>query len=163
MAAKAVQSWRIEHTNVPEQWTLTIANPGTGKFKLSLRSPLESKDWESGEIACNSSADTMKWALYGFFADWQRAGSDITVTLAMFDAKGLATTVVANATKYVYTVILMRRISGYSFTKATVSPVGDTFTSVVSIVKPSDAGGVASSAPLSGEFLIQCLDDKGVT
>lgn len=141
---------------------MTITNPSTGKFKLSLLSPLEKTAWVSGDIPCNSSASSMRSYLYSFFAASTRSNSDISVTLVMYDSKNAETTNASLATKYVYTTKLMRRITGYSFTKATVSPLGK-ISSTVSIVKPSDNGSTPSSAPMSGKYTIQCTDMKGVT
>lgn len=62
----------------------------------------------------------MKWALYGFFSASTRTASDISVTLVMYDGSNVVTTNAALAKKYIYTVKLMKRITGFSFTKATV-------------------------------------------
>lgn len=146
-----------------EQWTLTVNNPGTGKYKLSMKSPKETTSWLSEEIACNASAWTFRDRIWNFFADSKRAWSHITVTLAMFDADGVVTSNSALAKKYVYTTKLIRRITGYSFTTATALPIG-TISSTIEIVKPSDTalGGIQSSAPLSGKFTIQCKDKNDV-
>jgi hypothetical protein len=161
MAAKAVQSLKVEQSNVAETWTLTIVNPGTGTFKLSLKSPLESTAWLSGAIACNLSATEMRLSLIAFFNYPTRVDSDISVSRTIYDAAGLVTTSTSSAKKYVYTIKLKKRINGYSFTTATVYPVG-TISSTVTVQKPSDVGGTASSRPMSGYFVISCADKNGV-
>ena len=75
----------------------------------------------------------------------------------MYDAAGVVTTTSNLSKKYVYTIKLIRRITGFSFTTASALPIG-TITSTIQIVKPSDEGGIASSAPLTGKFTIQCKD-----
>lgn len=160
MASKAVQSWKIEQENIPEQWTITINNPGTGKFKLSMKSPKETTSWLSGEITANTSADGMRSGLIGFYNNGARANSNIAVTRTMYDAGGLETTVLADAKKFIYKVKVVRRITGYSFTAVSVLPIG-TISSQITVQKPSDAGGIASSPPMSGKFTIQCQDKAG--
>lgn len=132
MAAKAVQNWTIEQDHTPEQWTLTVLNPSSFTYKLGMKSPKETTVWYSAEIPCNASANTLKYIIAGFFSAWSRAGSDITVSLTMYDVNGVITTNLVDATKYVYTTKLKKRISGFSFTSATAYPVG-TITSSISI------------------------------
>jgi len=156
-----VQSWRIDQSNVAEQWTITVNNPSTGKYKLSMKSPKETKAWLSGEIPCNAHPDLLRDHLNQFFASHLRANSPVSVKLEMYDQAGVLTTTSNLAKKYVYTIRLMRRITGFSFTTASALPIG-TITSTIQIVKPSDEGGVASSAPLTGKFTIQCKDKNDV-
>lgn len=78
----------------------------------------------------------------------------------MYDANGAVTTSAALSKKNVYTVKLAKMITGYSFTTATVTPVG-TITSQVILVKPSDVGGLQSTSPISGNFVINCQDKFG--
>ena len=99
--------------------------------------------------------------MWDFFASNKRAHSHIAVTLVMYDAAGVVTSDSNLAKKYVYTIKLIRRITGFSFSTASALPIG-TITSTVQIVKPSDEGGVASSAPLTGKFTIQCKDKNDV-
>lgn len=66
----------------------------------------------------------MFWAIRQFFTDGNRASSNIHVTRAMLDADGVVTTDAAAAKKYVYTVKLIRRITGTSFTTASALPIG---------------------------------------
>jgi len=91
MASKAVQSWRIEQTNVAEEWTLTVAAPSTGKYKLGLKSPKESTTWFSNEIDCDAPAWELRNRLYPFFSANSRTGSDISVTLTMYDSSNVVT------------------------------------------------------------------------
>ena len=82
------------------------------------------------------------------------------VNLDMYDSANVKTTVVANAKKYVYTIILMKRINGVSFSSYTVVPYGS-ITSTVTVMPPYGASGIKSSAPLSGFFVITCPDPSG--
>lgn len=58
----------------------------------------------------------------------------------MYDSNGDVTTTTSSATKYVYTVKLVKRIDGYSFTAATVLPVG-TISSTITLIGPYATGG----------------------
>lgn len=77
MAAPAVQSWRIEQTNVAESWTLTVQNPSASTYKLAFLYPGTTTNWISEEIACNASAGTVRNKIAGFFNHNSRAGSNI--------------------------------------------------------------------------------------
>lgn len=162
MAAKAVQSLRIEQDNVAETWTLVINNPSSGKFKVGLKSPKETTTWLSGEIASNLNAFDMYLKIRDFFTADARAATDINVTLKMYDATNTETTIAANATKYIYTIKAKKRISGYSFTTSAAYIISPN-TSTIVINGPSQPGGVASSAPMSGNFVVSCTDKNGVT
>jgi hypothetical protein len=141
MAAKAVQSWRIEQENTPETWTLEILNPSsTGTFKLSMKSPKQTTAFITDAIACNVVSGTLESRLNAFFNSSARAGSVCKVTRTMYDANGAVTTTTASAKKYVYTIKLVKRIDGFSFTAATVLPVG-TITSTVTVNGPYATGG----------------------
>ena len=74
----------------------------------------------------------MKGSIQGFFTDSKRTGSNISVTLVMTDSAGVVTTNSALSTKNVYTIKLMRRIKGFSFTSASAIPYGS-ISSTVSI------------------------------
>jgi hypothetical protein len=153
MAAKQVQSWKIIQDNIPETWTITIANPGTGKFKMSMKSPKETTSWLSGEITCNTSADGMRSALIGFYNNGARANSNISVARTMLDASDVLTTDTAAAKKYVYTIKVIRRITGTSFSTASALPIG-TISSTITVMKTTDAGFIKSSPPMSGKYTI---------
>jgi len=59
----------------------------------------------------------------------------------MYDGSNAVTSDSASATKYIYTIKLKRRITGYSFSTGAAYPIG-TITSQVSIQGPSSATGV---------------------
>lgn len=98
-----------------------------------------------------------------FFNSSARTWCDINVTREMYDVNNVITTTSSSAKKYVYTIKLKKRITGLSFTTATVYPVS-LGASKVSIAKPTDTslGGVQSSAPLSGNYVVKCTDKNGV-
>ena len=74
----------------------------------------------------------------------------------MFTSAGVETTNSAQATKYVFTTYLKKRINGSSFISYQVTPVG-TITSTVT-VSPPYSGGNLSSGAISGSFKIRCPD-----
>lgn len=132
---------------------ITILNPGSGQFKLTLKSPLETTSWTSLAISCNLTAGQMRDQLYPFFAASIRTYSDIVVNLIKYDSAGAVTTDNTKAQKYIYTIYLLKRIKGSSFTSAKVVTYG-TISSTVTVTAPYDDGGVQSSAPLAGKFTI---------
>ena len=156
---RAVQSLRIEQGGLPETWTITVLNPGAGQYKLTMKSPKETTAWISNAINSNTSAAALRTELYNYFSANSRTGSDIGVNLVMYDAANAVTTVAANAKKYIYTIKLVKRITGSSFTTATVATLG-TISSTITVQSPSN-GGNASGAPLSGSFVIKCTDLAG--
>jgi hypothetical protein len=103
-ATRAVQSLRIEQSGLPETWPITMLNPGTGQYKLTMKSPKETTAWVSNAINCNTSAAALRTELYNFCSVGSRTRSDVSVNLVMYDAANLVTTVAANAKKYIYTV-----------------------------------------------------------
>jgi hypothetical protein len=66
----------------------------------------------------------MRAAILDFFSNGKRAGSNILVTLVMTDSNGVVTTDTALSKKNVYTIKLCKRITGLSFTSATVVTYG---------------------------------------
>jgi hypothetical protein len=66
----------------------------------------------------------MRDAILDFFSNGGRAGSNILVTLVMYDSADVVTTNTALSKKNVYTIKLCRRITGFSFTSATVVTYG---------------------------------------
>ena len=103
----------------------------------------------------------MKTALNGFFNPGARTGSSISVALEMTDSAGVVTTNASLSKKNVYTIKLTRRITGFSFTTATVVTYG-TISSTVTVKGPSDPASIASSAPLAGKYTLKCTDSAGV-
>jgi hypothetical protein len=138
---------------VPETWKIEIVNPNSQKFKLGLKSPKETEQWVSPDLECNISANQLAYRIDNFFSRSATVSSGISVTLVMYDVNNVVTTVSANSKKNVYTIKLTRRITGFSFTAANVYPVG-TITPKITVTKPSDEGGVQSSAPLAGKFKV---------
>lgn len=81
----------------------------------------------------------------------------------MYDAADLETAIEGDAVKFIYTIRLIRRITGYSFTSGNAYPVG-TIGATISIQGPYDgnSGGLMSSPPLSGSYILKCADSNGV-
>lgn len=78
----------------------------------------------------------------------------------MYDSTGAVTSDATKAKKYVYTITLMKRITGFSFTSFAILPYGS-ISSVITVMPPYGAGGIASSKPLGGYFVIKCPDPNG--
>ena len=79
----------------------------------------------------------------------------------MYDAANQITLIAANSKKNVYTIKLTKRIKGVSFISFESIPYGS-ITSSVQITGPYENGSTASSAPLSGNFIIKCTDLQGI-
>ena len=126
-----------------------------------MQSPKEATVWASDKISANYTANQMKYALNGFFNPGARTGSSISVALEMTDSAGVVTTNASLSKKNVYTIKLTRRITGFSFTTATVVTYG-TISSTVTVKGPSDPASIASSAPLAGKYILKCTDSAGV-
>jgi len=109
--------------------------------------------WKSNDITDNCSASTMRSKLYGYYrSTW---GSDISVTMTMYDDGDVETADSSLAAKYVYSVTVLKRITGTSFSSAAV--LQDEAEATITIDMPSQE----SSAPLSGSFIISCPDEQG--
>lgn len=82
----------------------------------------------------------------------------MTVTKTNYDAAGMPDPVDSSLiTKSVYTVQVDKRLSTGSFKAINVikDPAN---TSTITVVRPTDIGGSASSAPLAGRYIINCPD-----
>lgn len=76
----------------------------------------------------------------------------------MYDAGNAVTKTESQAKKYVYTVTVLRRDSVSSFNYYKITPSG--LSSTVTVVPPYQ-GGIPSSKPLAGSFIIKCPDPNG--
>ena len=142
-ATRALQNLRVEQTLVAEAWKIEVLNPNGDKFRLGLKTASMADYWYSGGMACNLSASQMKSAISGYFSKY--FGTDLYVTLTMYDSAGVVTTVTANSKKNVYSVQLAKRISEASFTLFSVTPYG-AITPKITVTGPTDAGSTLSSA-----------------
>jgi hypothetical protein len=79
----------------------------------------------------------------------------------MFDKAGIVTTNASNATKYVYTITLDKRITEASFTSFKVTPYG-VINPTVTLKGPTDAGSKLSGPQLTGNVVITCKDNSNV-
>jgi hypothetical protein len=82
-------------------------------------------------------------------------GSVVIVTRKQYDENGVETEDNELVKSYVYTIELEKRIDGYSFADVQISNSPEN-TSTISVVKPFDEGGIQSSPPLSGKFIVNC-------
>ena len=107
--------------------------------------------WKTEEIYDDCSASTLRNEIKGYFSSvW---GSDITVTRVDYDASDIETTDPASIAKSVFTVTLLKRIIGPSFSSASV--LQDVVGATITIDMPFQD----SSVPLAGSFIINCPDD----
>lgn len=85
-------------------------------------------------------------------------GSSVTVTKTNYDAAGLPDPVDASLIKtVVYRVEVDKRLDGPSF--KSISVIKDPAnTSTITVVKPTDVGGSLGSAPLGGNYILNCPD-----
>jgi hypothetical protein len=147
--------------NTPESWFIEVLNPSSGSWRLDFTDPKTGNVWKSDEINANGSASHVRYRIQGFFTSGSRSGSNIDVERTMLDAEGNETTVTADAQKYVYKVMLHRRIDGYSFTNYSTATYG-TIASTITVFPPNSERGTMSSKPLGGEFVLKCPDEDGV-
>ena len=58
---------------------------------------------------------------------------------------------------YVYKIEVDKRINGYSFADVQVTSAPDN-TSIISVIKPTETekGGIQSSPPLGGKYIVNC-------
>jgi hypothetical protein len=114
---------------------LTITTPDAGAYKLNFLNPTTkpASYWQSGAIAANANAGTFKNAISGYYSKF--FGSDIDVTLSMYDATSTLTTDSTLATSFTYTIVLRKMINGLSINAATVTKVDSK--STFTLVPPS--------------------------
>ena len=87
----------------------------------------------------------------------KRFGSWIAVTKTSYDENGIETENPALIKTVKYKVQVLRRSTTPSFASINLL-VDPANTSTITLVKPTDVGGAASSAPLSGSYRINCPD-----
>lgn len=83
------------------------------------------------------------------------------MTLLQYDADDKETTVEAEEVKRVYTVQLLKRITGVSSSKHTVVKDADGGTMATVTATTPEAGGKKSDAPITGNFAVECTDKNG--
>lgn len=109
--------------------------------------------WQSAAVLANANAGGFKSAISGYYSTY--FGTDIDVTLEMFDATSTLTTDSTLATTYTYTVSVRKMITGFSINAATISKVDSK--STFAVVPPIK--GIKSSAPVNGTYTLTCTDD----
>ena len=112
--------------------------------------------WSSKEFAANPSAATFRSQISGYYRTYW--GTDITVTLEMYDANSVVTDNASSASSYVYTVKLLKTIDGIS-TKAVT---GVAVTSEASFAAVPPMQSVTSTPPIKGQFSVTCTDASGI-
>jgi len=84
-------------------------------------------------------------------------GSDVSVVLTMYNSTGNETTNATESVKNVYTITMKKLIATESTSKIYVAKI--TTKSSISIEYPSEVQ--LSTAPMSGNFKVQCVDELG--
>ena len=152
--SKAVQVLEIDPASDFETFNVTVKGAMGGKFQFMFVNPKydasnkhSKRTYTSRSVKDNDSANNIRWALRDFYAHvW---GTDVTVKKLSVNDK--FETVDKDATQTVYTVKIVRAISGDGFTSATVIKAKGT-TSTITIGDRI----TKSSPPLEGNFVIAC-------
>lgn len=99
----------------------------------------------------------MKNAIKEYYED--NFNTNIDVNLTMYDVNGTETTEEANATSYVYHVVLRELIEGMSVTS--ISVVKASTSATITIDLPTDVQ--LSAEPLRGKYRVKCVDHENFT
>lgn len=157
MATKETQVLLIDQDNQAETWEVIVTDPSSGAYRLVFQDPDTLEFIQTDEIF---HADDSEWA----FNDkiWNpyykhHAHSSTKTTKTSYDENGLETSDPSMVKTVKYKVEVNKRSNQASF--ANVNLLKDPAnTSQLTLVKPTDIGGVASSAPLAGSYIINCPD-----
>ena len=158
-ASTSVQKFHISHTNVAEEWTLTINNPDSGSFLLNFIVATANGPVVKQTLPMNAdmSAGTLRQRIVQLVYT-KFYGSNIEVTKLRYDVNDVVTDVTADVVKAIYTIKVLKRINQASASTISAVPI-DT---AASVVATPPMGGILSSTPLSGNFIISCPDANGV-
>jgi hypothetical protein len=116
-ALKAQQYLEIVNVDLPEKWTIEVTGMDSEIYKINFIHPTTGVTTQSGEISADSNADNLRTAIDDFF--WNNYGG-INVELQYFDADENLLDTSDDAVKYLYTVSLLKRLEGFSFSTATI-------------------------------------------
>lgn len=109
-AKKEIQQLQINPTNVREQTVFTVNNPDSGTYTLTFFNPTTKTYVTTDPIAANASSTNFGNAVAAFYGYY----GSVSVVRTMYDTNGVVTTTLASATKLVYTLSLLKSITGYS-------------------------------------------------
>ena len=108
-----------------EKFTIEIAGAVGNDFFIQFVNPLWTEDqdmedmfWKTDEIADDCSASSMRNRIKDYFSD--KWGSDISVTAVDYDINDVETEDSSAVMKTIYTVTLLKRINGPSFSSAAI-------------------------------------------
>ena len=139
-------------TNTFDTFSITITNPDSGTYSIVFQNPTTLLYTKSNPIPANADIWTVYNALYPYYSS--TFGSSLGVTLQMFDVNNNLTTNAANATRYVYNVSMLKLIAGKSSSNIIVSKITSQSKIQATYIQQS-------STPLSGNFVVQCIDPSG--
>ena len=124
-ANKEIQVMRIDQTNIAEKFNIEISGSMGQNFFIQFvdpnwtdSQPIEDMFWKTDEIADDCSASTMRNRIKGYFSS--KWGSDISVAKVDYDIMDMETSDSDAVMKSIYTVTLLKRINGPSFSSAAV-------------------------------------------
>jgi hypothetical protein len=157
MSTKETQVLLIDQDNQAETWEVMVTDPSNGAFRLVFQDPDTLEMVQTKEIM---RSDDSEWSFnnkikYPYYRDHVK--SSTTTKKTMYDENGLETGDVSLVKTVKYTVSVDKRKNGPSF--ANLSLLKDPAnTSQMTLTKPTDQGGISSSSPLSGNYIINCPD-----
>lgn len=116
---------RITQTNIEEKFDIVILGGEGFEFMIQFMNPkydpnsyAHAQFWRSEAILDNCSSSAMRNGIKDYFNNvW---GSDISVEKVMYDYMDIETSDSSMAIKSIYTVTLLKRITGTSFLGAAI-------------------------------------------
>lgn len=103
----------------------------------------------------NSTAAAVSSAVSGFYSS--SYGSEIDVELTMYNSSGNVTTNATETVKNVYNITMKKLIAAESVSSIMTAPIGTSAS--ISVEYPSQVQ--LSTAPMSGNFKVKCVDELG--
>ena len=120
-----MQVLSIDPENIEEKYRITVTGAVGNEFKINFINPNYDPDnansvqiWTSDVISDGVSAGNMRNGIKHYY--WGIWGANISVDRVHFDADDIETTDSDLIVKTVYTVTVLRRISGPSFSMASI-------------------------------------------
>ena len=140
-----------------ETWEIIVTDPSNGAFRLVFQDPANLEMVGTDEVL---RADESEWSFnnkvyHPYYKE--RVGSWIETTKTSYDENGIETHDPSLVKTVKYKVHVQKRSTTPSFANINLL-VDPANTSTISLVKPTEVGGSASSAPLTGNYRVNCPD-----
>ena len=149
---KEIQTLNLFPNTTLETTRITINNVGEGQFALAFVDH-DGTLVKTDLIDLNTTDSDMRSKINPYY--WQRRRSACTVTKTMYDSNDVITTNETEGIKHVYEVTVKKLLDTQSVKNIMSSDNRVTFD------LPS-AAGTLSSAPLSGNLRIKCVDSNNL-